>query len=184
MARVDTPRARRIVTFANSKRDVARTLWRGRFQAIWRKSPATLLGRLLRRPNLKRPASGAKKVEMLFAHLRRILRLGACGYGGRVAQRTSSCSPRPRKTYDGSRVCDPRRLKWRHKPHTKAASPPPRRRGAAQLPEKRRHRGRRLFQRNRSIEDFLEQFRSLKPDVAVPVLGPAKKRIGTWRPSW
>jgi hypothetical protein len=54
--------------------------------------------------------------------------LGACGCVARVAPRTSSYSPRPRKTCDGSPGYDRRGSQWRHKPRTMAASPPPRRR--------------------------------------------------------
>ena len=102
-ARVVTARARRIVTSANSKRDVARMLWRGRSRAIWRKIPATLLGPLLGRPNLKRPASGEKRWRCCLPISNAYCGSGACSYGVRVAQRTSSCSPRPRKTWRVSR---------------------------------------------------------------------------------
>jgi hypothetical protein len=40
-----------------------------------------------------------KRVEMLFAHLKRILRLGRLRLRGR---KTSSRSPQSHKTYDGS----------------------------------------------------------------------------------
>ena len=102
-ARVVTARARRIVTSANSKRDVARMLWRGRFHVTLRKIPATSLGRLLERPNLKRPVSDAKRWRCCSPISNAYCDSGACGYGVHVAQRTSSCSPRPRKTCDVSR---------------------------------------------------------------------------------
>ena len=102
-ARVVTARARRIVTSANSKRDVARMLWRGRIHVTLRKIPATSLGSLLERPNLKRPVSDAKRWRCCLPISNAYCDLGACGYGVRVAQRTSPCSPRPRKTCDVSR---------------------------------------------------------------------------------
>ena len=43
-----------------------------------------------------------KRVEMLFAHLKRILRLGRLGCAALVARKTSSRSPQSHKTYDGS----------------------------------------------------------------------------------
>ena len=39
-----------------------------------------------------------KKVEMLFARLRRILRLADCDYGACLARATSSTSPPPPRT--------------------------------------------------------------------------------------
>src|SRR5262249_4927481 len=44
-----------------------------------------------------------KRVEMLFAHLKRILRLVVCGCAGHVARKMSSRSPQSRRTYAGSR---------------------------------------------------------------------------------
>jgi NADP-dependent 3-hydroxy acid dehydrogenase YdfG len=44
-----------------------------------------------------------KKVEMLFAHLKRILRVGRLRLRGHAAPKTNSSSRRPRRTCDGSR---------------------------------------------------------------------------------
>jgi hypothetical protein len=48
----------------------------------------------------KQSRKDRKKVEMLFAHLKRILSWIACVSEGRAARRMSSCSQPPRKTYD------------------------------------------------------------------------------------
>ncbi|GEO17904.1 hypothetical protein MAE02_56000 [Microvirga aerophila] len=49
-------------------------------------------------PAYERSRQGRKRIEMLFAHLKRILKLGVCGCAVRAGLRTSSCWPPPLKT--------------------------------------------------------------------------------------
>jgi hypothetical protein len=49
-----------------------------------------------------------KKIEMLFAHLKRILRLARLRLRGQGAPETGSCWRQPRRTCDGLRSCGPR----------------------------------------------------------------------------
>ena len=111
----------------------ARMPWRGRFSAIWMKIPATLRGRSLRRLHMKRPVGDGRRSRCCSPLSNAYCDLRACGCVARAAPRTSACSPRPRRTFEGSLGGDRRACQWRHKPPTLAAPPPPRRRTAKLL---------------------------------------------------
>ena len=71
-----TAPARRIAGSANSNRNAAQTISCARFRGTWTKTRAMWRGLLPPRLNSRSRPRRRKKVEMLFAHLKRILGLG------------------------------------------------------------------------------------------------------------